>query len=128
WQETFARSRSQHIKQFFQGENSIAPGKIEHGWSAAQLTLTQPSQPTNGHRSQPLSGLQAIDLGRIEGQAGQGRAPQRRREIASPALLLEPPALFEFAIGIILNVPAWTIGEASPQTHRRTGGYSPRPL
>src|SRR5438105_15088518 len=70
WQETFARSRSQHIKQFFQGENSIAPGKIDHGWSAAQLTLTEASQPTNGHRSQPLSGLQAIDLRRIEGQAG----------------------------------------------------------
>src|SRR5205823_12514545 len=108
WQETFARSRSQHIKQFFQGENSRAPGKIDHGWSAAQLTLTEPSQPTNGHRSQPLSGLQAIDLRRIEGQAGERGAPQRCGNIASPALLLEPPALFEFAIGIILNVPART--------------------
>src|SRR5437868_15551791 len=101
---------------------------MDHRGSRAQFALMEPPQPPNGHRSQSLSRLQAIDLGGIEGQAGQGRAPQRRREIASPALLLEPRALFEFAIGIILYVPAWTIGEASPQTHRRTGAYSPRPL
>ncbi len=44
-------------------------------------------QPTNSHRGQPLSSLQAVDLGGIEGQACQSRAPQRRCEIASPALL-----------------------------------------
>src|SRR5439155_18701208 len=31
-------------------------------------------------------------------------------KIASPALLLKSPALFEFAEGIILNVPAWAKG------------------
>src|SRR5205807_9070800 len=99
----------------------------------SQLALPLSAQPTNGHASQPLPGSQPIDLGSIEGQTRQGRAPQHRCEIASPALLLEPPALFEFTIGIILNVPAWTKGLQSrkaisepARTHQgsgRLGGY-----
>src|SRR2546425_109892 len=120
-QETLPRGRPKHVEQLFQGEDAIAASDIEHCRSTAQLALTVSPQPTNSHRGQPLSSLQAIDLGGIEGQAGQSRASQRRCEIASPALLLEPPALFEFAIRIILNVPAWTkrlqsrkaIGEAA---------------
>jgi hypothetical protein len=63
----------------------------------------------------------------IEGQARPGRASQRRCDIASPALLLQPPSLFECAVGIILNVPAWTKREASRHIHRRSCGYSPQP-
>src|SRR5258708_26377248 len=106
----------------------MAARNIEPRRSTARLALTLSPQSTNSHRSQPLSSLQAIDLGGIESQAGQGCAPQRRREIPSPALLLEPPALFEFAIRSILNVPAWTkhlqsckaISEPAG-THQRAG-------
>jgi hypothetical protein len=56
----------------------VAASDIEHCRSAAQLALTLSPQPTNGHRSQPLSGLQTIDLGGIEGQARKARAPPQR--------------------------------------------------
>ena len=68
--------------------------------------MPEPTQPPNSHGSQLLSGLQAVDLGGVESQTRQRRAAQRSREIASPALLLEPPAFLEFAIDIIFNVPA----------------------
>ena len=67
------------------------------------MALPLATQPTNGHDSQPLSGLQTINLGGIEGQAGQGGAPEHGSEIASPVLLLQPPAFFEFAEGIIVG-------------------------
>src|SRR5207302_10890203 len=131
-QETFAGSRPQQTEQFFQREDTSAASDRAHRGSRAQFALVEPPQPPNGYRSQPLSRLQAIDLGGIEGQARQGRAPQCRRKIASPALLLQAPALFEFTIGIILNVPAWAkrlqggkaISEFSSthQRARRLGG------
>ena len=76
---------------------------------------------------------QLIALGSVESQAGQGRAAQGSGEITSPALLLEPPALFEFTIGIILNVPARTKRlqggkaiEESSGTHQRSRRPLPR--
>src|SRR6266516_5341450 len=103
-QEAFPSRSAKQAEYLFQREDAIAASDVDHRGSGTYLTLTEPAEATNSHASQPLSGLQAIDLGGIEGQARQGRAPQRRGEIASPALLLQAPALFEFPIGIILNV------------------------
>src|SRR6185436_7201876 len=55
-----------------------------------------------------LSG--AVDLGGIEGEAGQGEPGERDGGIATPALALEIPAFLELTELVVLDVPARTVG------------------
>src|SRR5512135_583118 len=86
--------------------------------------MQETTQPPNGHGSQLLPRLQAIDLRGVESETRQGDAADRSRQIASPVLFFQAPALLQFAIGIIFNVPA---GAVSLQSHAAIYACSPAP-
>src|SRR5260370_38392081 len=88
------------------------------------------TQPTNGQGRQLLLRLQAIDLRGVESQTRQGDAAKSSSQIASPVLFFQAPALLEFAIGIIFNVPAGAVGLQSgkamlpsARAHQRHGSF-----
>src|SRR5436305_376425 len=79
------------------------------------------------------SRLAPVDLGGVERQAGQRHAAPCGFRIPSPTLLLQPPALLELPVGVILDVPAGPVRlqgcEAiapSPRAHQSFGlGHRP---
>src|SRR5713101_6742367 len=90
--------------------------------------MPETTQPANGHGSQLLPRSQAIDLRGVESQTRQGDAADRSRQITSPVLFFQAPALLQFAIGIIFNVPAGAVGLQGSKTmlplaraHQRPG-------
>src|SRR5258708_29415950 len=95
--------------------------------------MPEPTQPPNAHGGQLLPRLQAIDLRGVESQTRQGDAADCSRQIASPVLFFQAPALFQFAIGIIFNVPAGAVGLQSSKAmlppacaHQRLGWLKSR--
>src|SRR5229473_3344097 len=92
--------------------------------------MPETTQPPNGHGSQLLPRLQAIDLRGVESETRQGDAADRSSQITSPVLFFQAPALLQFAIGIIFNVPAGAVSLQSgkamlppARAHQRHGRF-----
>src|SRR5579859_263256 len=49
-----------------------------------------------------------MDLSRVECQAGERDPALLDRHIAAPALRFQLPALLEFPVGIVFDVPSWS--------------------
>src|SRR5260221_14397147 len=106
---------------------AIPASEVDHGWSIAECGMPETTQPPNGHGSQLLRRLQAIDLRGVESQTRQGDAAKSSSQIASPVLFFQARALLQFAIGTIFNVPAGAVGEASRQSHAAICACGPSP-
>src|SRR5262249_33807773 len=81
------------------------PAQVNDRRRRTQRGVVLPAQATDRALGQALPGEQAIDLGGVEGQAGQGEAAVGDGAIAPPALLLQAPALLELAVGVVLDMP-----------------------
>ena len=114
WGRTGAQAlthrQAKHTKQVLQGQHGKAARHVEDSGGGAQSGLMHTAQAADALPGQPLPGAGTGDLGDIEGQAGQGEVAARGGAVAAPALLLQPPALLEFAVCVILDVPARPIG------------------
>src|SRR5256885_9944473 len=68
-------------------------------------------------RSQFLPRHAAVDLRRVERQAGQRHSAPRRRHVPAPALLLQTPTLFQLPVVVVLYMPAWPVGLVRSEEH-----------
>ncbi len=114
-----AHGRAEHAEEVLQSQHGKAARHVENGGGGAQSGLMHTAQAADALPGHLLPGAGAGDLGGVEGQAGQGEVAARGGAIAAPPLLLQPPALLEFAVRVILTVPARPI--------RLQGGEAVRP-
>src|SRR5260370_1412058 len=92
--------------------------------------MPETTQPPNGHGSQLLPRLQAIDLRAVESQTRHGHVAQSSSQIPSPVVFFPAPAPLGLAIGIIFNGPAGAVGLQSGKAmlpsargHRGPGSF-----
>jgi len=100
----------------------------QHGKAAravkdsAQSGLLHTAQAADAPPGHLLPGAGTVDLSSVDGQAGQGEVAAHGGAIAPPALLPQSPALLEFAVRVILTMPAGPIRLQGGKAVRERGG------
>ena len=126
WGRTGAQAlthrQAKHTKQVLQGQHGKAARHVENGGGGAQGGPMHTAQAADAPPGQPLPGAGTGDLGGGEGQAGQGEVAAHGGAIAPPALLPQSPALLEFAVRVILTMPAGPIRLQGGKAVRERGG------
>ncbi len=126
WGRTGAQAlthrQAKHAEQVLQGQHGKAARHVEDSGGGAQSGLMHTAQAADALPGHLLPGAGAVDLGSVDGQAGQGEVAAHGGAIAPPALLLQSPALLEFAVRVILDVPAGPIRLQGGKAVRERGG------
>jgi len=105
-----------------QSQHGKAARDVKDRGGSAQSGLLHTAQAADAPPGHLLPGAGTVDLSSGDGQAGQGEVAARGGAIAAPALLLQPPALLEFAVRVILAVPARPLGLQGGEAVRERGG------
>ena len=121
---TWGVSKDGH--QFLEREDGVAALEVDAGRGRAERGAMGASEASDGAAGEggPMAG--AVELGGIEGKAGQSEPRQGDGGIPAPALAFEIPAFFELTELVVLDVPARTVGLVGGEARRPGTGTDQR--